>query len=163
MDKIKRNTLSIFLILIVLFSVSSAAAAPVGTDESKVVKYAKSWVGVPNVHGGNDRKGIDCSHLVSQVYSKAGAKGIYFMKVPEIKKNKYYKVVKSPRPGDLVLWKKDVHANNRNYGLVSHVGILIGKGKFVHTSFDKKKVVIDSISKSPYKEGQPYYVKWTKK
>jgi len=89
-------------------SVSSVAAAPVGTKESNVVKYAKSWVGVRNVHGGNSRAGIDCSHLVYQVYLKAGVKGISFMKIPGIKKNKYYTRIASPRPGDLVLWKKDV-------------------------------------------------------
>lgn len=160
MGKIKKSTLSVFLILIILLSISSAAAAPIGTKESQVVKYAKSWIGVPNVHGGNDRKGIDCSHLVYQVYSKAGAKKIYFMKVPEMKGNKYYVVTKSPRPGDLVLWKKDVPKSDRNYYLATHVGILIGNGTFVHTSFNKKKVVIDSISESPYKEGQPYYVRW---
>lgn len=84
----KMTTVS--LVLIVLFATMAfqATAAPVGTKESDVVKYAKIWVGVPNLQGENSRVGIDCSHLVYQVYSKAGAKGIYFMKVPAIKKNK---------------------------------------------------------------------------
>lgn len=69
----------------------------------------------------------------------------------------------SPRPGDLVLWKKDVTKNERKYYLVSHVGIYIGSGQFVHTSSDKRKVVIDKISQSPYKNGQPYYVRWSRK
>lgn len=144
-------------------SVSSAAAAPTRTKENDVVKYAKSWVGVRNVHGGDSREGIDCSHLVYQVYSKAGARGIYFMKVPDIKKNKYYTRTTSPKPGDLILWRKDVTENGKTYYLAAHTGIFIGNGKFVHTSSDRKMVVIDSISQSPYKEGQPYYVRWSQK
>ena len=144
-------------------SASSVAAAPIGTKESDVVTYAKSWVGVPNLHGGNSRTGIDCSHLVYQVYAKAGAKGIYFMTVPAIKTNKYYVKTSSLRPGDLILWKKDITKNGRKYYLAAHVGIYIGSGQFVHTSSDKRKVVIDNISTSPYRDGQPYYVRWSRK
>ncbi|MGB9928593.1 MAG: C40 family peptidase [Methanosarcina sp.] len=165
MGNVKQKVITISLILILLLSISasSVAAAPEGTKEADVVKHAKSWIGVKNVHGGNSRSGIDCSHLVYQVYLKAGAKGISFMKVPAMKKNKYYAVIKSPRPGDLIFWKKDITYNGRKYYLTSHVGILIGGGKFVHTSSDKGKVVIDSISTAPYKSGQYYYVRWIKK
>jgi cell wall-associated NlpC family hydrolase len=162
--KVNQKIVTALLIVILLFAVSadSVAAAPVGTKENTVVKYAKSWVGVPNVHGGNSRAGIDCSHLVFQVYKQAGAKGISFMTVPGIKKNKYYTRV-SPRPGDLVLWKKDVTKNGRKYYLSAHVGIWIGNGQFVHTSSDKRKVTIDRLSQNPYKDGQPYYVRWSRK
>jgi cell wall-associated NlpC family hydrolase len=165
MAKVIQKMVTVSLVLIVFFATVTlqTTAAPVGTKESDVVKYAKSWVGVPNLHGGNSRVGIDCSHLVYQVYSKAGVKGIYFMKVPAIKKNKYYVTTSSPRPGNLVLWKKDITKNERKYYLASHVGIYIGSGQLVHTSSDKRKVVIDKISQSPYKNGQPYYVRWSRK
>lgn len=161
--KQKIFAISLIIVILLVISASSVVAAPVGTKESDVVKYAKSWVGVRNVHGGNSREGIDCSHLVYQVYSKAGAKGISFMKVPEIPKNKYYTKITSTRPGDLVLWKKDVTKNSRKYYLAAHVGILIGNGRFVHTSSDKRKVTIDKLSQSPYKDGKPYYVRWSRK
>ena len=115
------------------------------------------------MHGGNSRAGIDCSHLVYQVYLKAGVKGISFMKIPGIKKNKYYTRIASPRPGDLVLWKKDVTKNGKKYYLAAHAGVCIGNGQFVHTSSDKRKVAIDRISQNPYKDGQPYYVRWSRK
>jgi cell wall-associated NlpC family hydrolase len=156
-------TISLIIIILLAISASSVAAAPVGTKESDVVKYAKSWVGVRNVHGGNSRTGIDCSHLVYQAYLKAGAKGIYFLKIPDIKKNKYYTRIAYPRSGDLVLWKKDVTKNGRKYYLSAHAGIWIGNGQFVHTSSDKGKVTIDRLAKSPYKDGQPYYVRWSRK
>lgn len=162
MNKSKQKVLSLFLVavLLVALSAASAGASPAGAKSSDVVKHAKSWVGVKNVHGGNSRSGIDCSHLVYQVYSKAGAKGIYFMKVPAMKKSKYYVVTKKPTPGDLILWKKDVTYKGKKYYLAAHVGILIGGGKFVHTSSDKMKVTINSISEGPYKSGGIYYVRW---
>ncbi|MDP4228767.1 MAG: NlpC/P60 family protein, partial [Bacteroidota bacterium] len=69
----------------------------------------------------------------------------------------------SPKPGDLVLWKKDVTKNGKKYCLAAHTGTFIGNGQFVHTSRDQKMVVVDSISQSPYKDGQPYYVRWSRK
>jgi cell wall-associated NlpC family hydrolase len=85
------------------------------------------------------------------------------MTVPAIKTNKYYVKTSSLRPGDLILWKKDITKNGRKYYLAAHVGIYIGSGQFVHTSSDKRKVVIDKISTSPYRDGQPYYVRWSRK
>ena len=48
--KITQKILTISLIVIILLAISasSVAAAPIGTKESDVVTYAKSWVGVPN-------------------------------------------------------------------------------------------------------------------
>ncbi|WP_054865085.1 C40 family peptidase [Methanosarcina barkeri] len=55
--------------------------------------------------------------------------------------------------------KKDITKNNRNYWLTSHVGIYIGGGQFIDTSFDTKTVTTESVS-GVYKEGLPYYAKW---
>lgn len=138
------------------------AAAPLGTSESQTVKVAKSWIGVRVVHGGNDRSKIDCSHLVYQVYKQVGAKGIVFETVPNMKKDKYYVTTKSPRPGDVIFWKKDVTKNGKTYWLADHVGIYIGNGQFIHASDVTRKVTIDSIS-GIYLTGIPYYAKWSHK
>lgn len=137
-------------------------AAPAGTSESKTVAIAMTWLGVKDVSGGNSRSGIDCSHLVYQVYKAAGAKTYYFMKVPDMKKNKNFVTTSSPRPGDVIFWKKDVKTSKRTYWLAAHVGIYIGGGKFIHTSWDTKKVSLDSVQ-GVYKTGQPYYAHWNKK
>jgi len=136
-----------------------AAAAPVRTKDTDVVKYAKSWIGVKAVHGGNTRSGIDCSHLVYQVYKQAGARSIVFLTVPNMKKNKYY-VTTSPKPGDVIFWKKNITKNGKKYWLADHVGIYIGSGKFIHTSDETRKVTTDSIS-GMYKDGGPYYKRWS--
>jgi cell wall-associated NlpC family hydrolase len=161
MKAIKQQMLAIPLIFILLLAtIPLGIAAPLGTKESDVVKYAKSWIGVKYIHEGNSRASIDCSHLVYQVYSKAGARKIYFMKVSDIKKNPYYKVVSSPRPGDIILWKKDVTKNGKKYWLAGHVGIYIGNGQFIHASDEIRKVTTNSVS-GMYKTGQPYYARWS--
>ncbi|MDD3873392.1 MAG: PKD domain-containing protein [Methanosarcina sp.] len=154
-----QKLIAVLLVIILIESIPLVAAAPLGTSESAVVEAAKSWIGVKSVHGGNDKSGIDCSHLVFQVYKQAGAKGIEFQTVPNMKKNPYYVNTTSPTPGDVIFWERDVTKNNRNYWLVNHVGIYIGEEQFIDTSFDTKTVAIGSIS-GVYKEGMPYYARW---
>ena len=155
----KQKLIAILLVAIVVAFIPLVAAAPVGTSESAVVEAAKSWIGVKSVHGSNNRSGIDCSHLVFQVYNQAGAKDIVFQTVPNMKKNAYYVTTTSPTPGDVIFWKKDITKNNRNYWLINHVGIYIGNGQFIDTSFDTKTVATESIS-GVYEEGIPYYARW---
>ena len=136
------------------------AILPVGTFEFAVVEIAKNWVGVPNVHGGNNTSAIDCSHLVYQVYRQVGVKSIIFQTVPNMKNNTYYVNTTSPNPGDVVFWKKDVTQNNKTYWLATHVGIYIENGQFIHTSYDTGKVSAENIT-GVYKEGIPYYARWS--
>jgi PGF-pre-PGF domain-containing protein len=158
--KIKKYQLiAILLVAILIAFIPLVSAAPAGTSESTVVAAAKGWIGVKSVHGGNSRSGIDCSHLVYQVYKQAGAKDIVFQTVPNMKKNAYYVTTASPKPGDVIFWKKDITKNNRNYWLTSHVGIYIGGGQFIDTSFETKTVNTESIS-GVYQEGMPYYARW---
>ncbi len=158
--KIKKHQLiAILLVAILIAFIPLVSAAPAGTSESTVVAAAKGWIGVKSVHGGNSRSGIDCSHLVYQVYKQAGAKDIVFQTVPNMKKNAYYVTTASPKPGDVIFWKKDITKNNRNYWLTSHVGIYIGSGQFIDTSFETKTVNTESVS-GVYQEGMPYYARW---
>jgi len=152
----KQRLIAMLLVAILIVFVSLGAAAPVGTSESATVTAAKSWIGVKEVHGGNDRSGIDCSHLVYQVYNQVGAKDIVFQKVPGMKANKNYVTVTSPAPGDVVFFQKDVMQDGKKIWLTSHVGIYIGNNQFIHTD---RTVKIDSIS-GIYSDGEPYYTRW---
>jgi PGF-pre-PGF domain-containing protein len=158
-EKQKLITL-LFLFILIGQILPLVEAAPVGTSESTVVAASKSWLGVKSVHGGNDRSGIDCSHLVYQVYKEVGAKDLIFQKVPSMKKNADYVKTISPTPGDVIFWQKDVIQNGKTYWLAAHVGIYIGNNQFIDTSFDTKNVAIESIS-GIYKDGMPYYARWT--
>ncbi len=159
--KTNKQKASITIIVVILIAfIPLGAAAPVGISESAVVEAAKNWIGVDSVHGGNDSSGIDCSHLIYQVYNKVGVKNIVFQTVPDMKNNAYYVKISSPTPGDLIFWEKDVTKNDIKYWFTSHVGIYIGNGQFIHTSYDTKKVTIDNIS-GPYQDGMPYFARWS--
>jgi cell wall-associated NlpC family hydrolase len=156
----KQKAIVSLIVVILIAFIPLVAAAPVGISASAVVEAAKSWIGVESVHGGNDRSGIDCSHLVYQIYKKAGAKSIVLQTVPNMKKNVFYVNISSPTPGDVIFWKKDITKNDKKYWLSTHVGIYIGNGQFIHASYDTKKITIDKIS-GPYQDGMPYFAKWS--
>jgi len=156
----KQKAIAILFVAILVALIPLGAAAPSGATESATVKAAKSWIGVKELTGGNSRSGIDCSHLVYQVYMQVGAKSIVFETVAKMKKDKHYVITKSPRPGDVIFWKKAVTENGIKYWLDGHVGIYIGSGKFIDSSDVLRKVTTESI-KGPYKDGLPYYARWT--
>ncbi|MFB6469528.1 C40 family peptidase [Cytobacillus sp. Hz8] len=110
------------------------------TFTQAAIKVAKAQLGVKYKYGGFSPAGFDCSGLVGYSFKKAGkslprsASAIY-------KKGK--KVSKSNlKSGDLVFFKTDGKS-------VSHVGIYIGKGKFIHSA--NSGVRIDSLSSSYWK------------
>jgi cell wall-associated NlpC family hydrolase len=160
METNKQKAIVSFIVVILIACIPLGAAAPVGISESVVVEAAKSWIGVESVQGGNDRLGIDCSHLVYQVYKQVGAKSIVFQTVADMKRNTNYVSISSPTPGDVIFWEKNVIKNDKKYWLSDHVGICIGNGQFIHTSYDTKKVTIDNIS-CLYQDGIPYFARWS--
>jgi cell wall-associated NlpC family hydrolase len=60
----------------------------------------------------------------------------------------------------VIFWKKNAIKNGKRYSLVNHVGIYIGNGQFIHTSDETGKVTTDSVS-GMYKNGTPYYARWS--
>ena len=160
METNKQKAFVTLIVVILIAFIPLGTAAPVGISESAVVETAKNWIGIESVHGGNDSSGIDCSHLIYQVYNQVGVKNIVFQTVPDMKKNTDYISISSPTPGDVIFWEKDVTNNDKKYWLSVHVGIYIGNGQFIHTSYDTKKVAIDTIT-GPYKDGAPYFARWS--
>jgi len=90
----------------------------------KVLKIAKSLTGTPYVYGGNTPAGFDCSGFVKYVFSNAG------VTLTRKSSNDYYNndttVVENPIPGDVVFFK-DTYIQG-----ISHMGIYIGNGQFIH-------------------------------
>jgi cell wall-associated NlpC family hydrolase len=159
--KINTQTLIVTLLLTTLIAfIPLGLAAPVGTSENATVNVTKSWLGVKFEHGGNNTSAIDCSHLVYQVYSTVGAKDIYFLRVPYMKNNSYYVNTTDPAPGDVIFWQKDVTQKNKTYELATHVGIYIGNNQFINPSFITKNVTTENIT-GIYKEGLPYFARWS--
>jgi cell wall-associated NlpC family hydrolase len=109
-----------------------------------VVKTAKSYLGIKYKWGGCTRKGFDCSGFVKTVYKKHGKR------LPRVSRDQAsagkHVDKKNLRAGDLVFF------SSRHTKRIAHVGIFIGKGKFIHASSGKHRVTISSLSKKYYRQ-----------
>lgn len=109
---------------------------------SQIVDYAKQFLGVPYVYGGNGPKSFDCSGFTSYVYRHFG---YTLNRTASTQLSNGTSVSKSElQPGDLVFFRY-----NTSYP-ASHVGIYIGEGKFIHASTNKYKVQIDQLLTGHY-------------
>lgn len=117
------------------------AAAPLSVGE-QVVATAKQYLGCRYVWGGMSPSGFDCSGFVNYVYKLYG----YTMNrvAQDIYNNDGTWVDKSSlRPGDLVFFGWSAYS-------VSHVGMYIGDGQFIHACSSSTGVIISSLSESYY-------------
>jgi cell wall-associated NlpC family hydrolase len=107
---------------------------------SSVVSYAYNFIGRPYVFGAAGPRSFDCSGLTMYVFAKFGYSlphytGSQFsMGVPVSRSNL--------RPGDLVFFN--------TYGSISHVGIYVGGGDFLHAPSSGKTVTISSLNEAYY-------------
>lgn len=119
----------------------------------QIVRSAKSYLGVPYVWGGTSpTRGFDCSGLTMVVYR---VNGLNLPRVSYIQFNKGKYVSKRQlKPGDLVFF--DTMGKKR----VSHVGIYVGRGNFIHAPGRGKKVKYANLSdrffKKRYMGGRTY-------
>lgn len=112
----------------------------------KLIRTAKKYLGVRYRYGGCTKKGMDCSGFVKTVYKKHGKN------LPRTSRNqaKIGKHVKKNglQMGDLVFFR----GTSRRSGGITHVGIYLGKGNFIHASSGAKKVTISKLNKTYYKK-----------
>ncbi len=89
-----------------------------------LTRNAMRFIGTPYVFGGTTRAGFDCSGYVQHVFAMMG------IRVPRTADAQYYaahRIKNGAHPGDLVFFQTYEPGP-------SHVGIYLGKGKFVHSS-----------------------------
>jgi cell wall-associated NlpC family hydrolase len=107
------------------------APAPVAYSDAAAI--AARYLGVPYVWGGESPAGFDCSGLVSYVYAELG------VSLPHYTVSQWNATTPIPvfdlEPGDLVFFD----------GL-SHVGIYIGSGQFIHAPHTGTVVQIATLS-----------------
>ena len=116
-----------------------AASSSLG---QQVVDYAKQFLGVPYVYGGNGPNSFDCSGFTTYVYRHFG---YTLNRTASTQLSNGVAVSKSElQPGDLVFFRY-----NTSYP-ASHVGIYIGNGQFIHASTNKYQVQIDQLLTGHY-------------
>jgi len=112
-------------------------------DERKLVEEAMTWLGTPYRYGGQDYSGTDCSGLTMKVYHKALG-----IKIPRnsAEQQRFCKSInrKSLNAGDLLFF-----CTGRDKTRVSHVGLYIGDGRFIHSSASRG-VIISHIDERYY-------------
>jgi peptidoglycan DL-endopeptidase LytE len=112
---------------------SSTTEAP----SSNVVDIAKKYIGSPYAWGGTSPSGFDCSGFIYYVFNQAGTS------ISRTNTEGYYSrstAISNPKPGDLVFFKNTYKAG------ISHMGIYIGNGDFIHAS--DSGVVVTKLSNS---------------
>lgn len=114
-----------------------------GTEDIVLLGEIDSWLGSPYKYGGTTREGTDCSGMVLSIYkklynidTKRSAHELW-QQSSAIKKDQL-------KSGDLVFFKI-------NKKQVSHVGIYISNGYFVHAS-TSRGVVLDHLDSQYYSE-----------
>jgi len=109
---------------------------------AQIVAYAEEYLGTPYVLGGNGPNQFDCSGFTKYVYSHFG---YTLNRTATDQLQNGVSVSKDElQPGDLVFFKY------RTSKPVSHVGIYIGNGEFIHVSTNRYVVQIDQMESGHY-------------
>ena len=95
------------------------------------------FLGVPYVFGGTSTHGFDCSGYVQHVFAMVG---ISLPRTADAQYDAGHPAIGGPRAGDLVFFQTYAEGP-------SHVGIYLGKGKFVHAS-SSHGVMVSNLSDS---------------
>lgn len=112
---------------------------------AELVKTTQSFLGVPYLWGGTSRdEGFDCSGLTMTVYRLHG------LDLPRTSQEQF----EAGEPIDRAFLKEGdlVFFATRGGHKVSHVGVYIGGGRFVHAPGKGKRIREDSLS-------NPYYAR----
>lgn len=117
-------------------------------DNIALYDACSGWLGVKHRTGGNSKKGVDCSGLVSIIYKQVYGIGLERSSANILRKNCTSINRNNLREGDLVFFKTMGSGNPKT---PTHVGIYLKNGKFIHTS-SSKGVIVSSLS-------EPYYVR----
>lgn len=108
----------------------------------QIVALAKQYLGTPYVLGGNGPSSFDCSGFTKYIYVQFG------YSLNRTATDQLQNGVSISRdelqPGDLVFFKYNTSKP------VSHVGIYIGNGEFIHASTNRYMVQIDQMNTGHY-------------
>lgn len=116
----------------------------------ELLAFAKRYEGYPYVYGGNGPNYFDCSGFVLYVYKhfgysfSRGAQDQYW--------DGTHVDYEDLQPGDLVFFSGYSGYNHTNSSIrnVTHVGLYLGDGMFIHAANPSRGVVIDTLESGYY-------------
>jgi len=112
----------------------------ISDSKSDLISYAYDFIGIPYVWGATGPKSFDCSGFTKYVYNAFGVglphyTGSQIGEGSSVARNNLVQ-------GDLIFFNTD--------GPVSHVGIYVGDGEFIHASSGSRKVTVSNLGQSYY-------------
>jgi cell wall-associated NlpC family hydrolase len=109
-----------------------------------LVETAQSYLGVPYLWGGTSAQGFDCSGLTMSVYRLNG------LQLPRSSRDQFEAgtpvTVDELREGDLLFFATG------GAGRVSHVGMYVGDGTFIHAPSRGKSICKAQLSEGYYRK-----------
>ena len=112
-----------------------------GPDEQKLfVRVVRGFLGAPYQFGGSSVRGIDCSAFVRKIYQ------FFEVSLPRTA-HEQSRMGQAVDRNDLVEGDLVFFHTKRPIG---HVGIYIGNNEFIHASYRKRQVRIDSLDAAYY-------------
>ena len=111
------------------------------SGSSSIVSVAYNYLGVPYVWGGTSPSGFDCSGFTQYVFRQCG------YSLDRVAQSQYYNgsyvSYSNLQPGDLVFFSNTYSASG-----ITHVGIYVGDGNFIHAS--NSGIAVTSLSENWY-------------
>ncbi|MER3501230.1 MAG: hypothetical protein C4295_07095 [Candidatus Fervidibacterota bacterium] len=130
---------ALFVSVVVASSPSSSSL-----PSHPLVATARKYLGTRYRYGGaSPSRGFDCSGLVYYLLSRHGIRAPH--SAAELFRMGKPIARSALRPGDLVFFRNTAHRRG-----ITHVGIYIGNGKFIHASSGRGRVTVSRLS-------DPYY------
>ena len=119
------------------------------TPKGEAIEHiAKSLLGTDYQYGANGPYQYDCSSFTKYVFSKEG------ITLPRVSREQarvgQYVRANELQKGDLIFF------DSKKSSKVSHVGIYLGKGDFIHASSSKDQVTISNLNSNYYSK----HFKW---
>jgi lipoprotein Spr len=116
-------------------------------DNLPLYEFIDKWTGTPYLYGGKTKNGIDCSGFTEKLFLEVYHKELIGSSADLFKLCRMESMEKL-REGDLVFFKIESDK-------ISHVGVYLANGKFVHATVHRG-VMIDDLKEAYYTK---YYYK----
>ena len=111
-------------------------------DKEELIALARTYVGAPHRMGGITKKGIDCSGFMMVIHGEFGVK-LPHSAHEQARYGTIVPVKADLQKGDMVFF----YASYNSANFITHSGVYLGDGTFIHTS-NSCGVVVSSMNDS---------------
>ena len=122
---------------------SAANASGLSDKQRLVLREAFTYMGVPYVWAGTGRSGLDCSAFVKNVFSTIG------VSLPRHSGDQLVVGRTITDTGELIAGDR-LYFAMKGGTTITHTGIYIGEGLFIHASSNHGRVDVDPLFKTHY-------------